>query len=127
MFLLFNIQVEIISGNNTVFFGADTRAFVGIDMCFQSETFHSILSLNFTDYILITSSPLSPAQITAFDELQADFKVPIDQGNPLHAVGLISHLSLCSFHSHVSLDYCLTVHVRKAIVGTYGKRFQSVC
>ncbi|XP_065124403.1 protein cornichon homolog 3 isoform X3 [Paramisgurnus dabryanus] len=23
--------------------------------------------------------------ITAFDELQADFKVPIDQGNPLHA------------------------------------------
>lgn len=26
-------------------------------------------------------------QITAFDELQADFKVPIDQGNPLHAVG----------------------------------------
>ncbi|XP_058469348.1 protein cornichon homolog 3 isoform X1 [Solea solea] len=24
-------------------------------------------------------------QITAFDELQADFKVPIDQGNPLHA------------------------------------------
>uniref|UniRef100_A0A669DJ59 Cornichon family AMPA receptor auxiliary protein 3 n=1 Tax=Oreochromis niloticus TaxID=8128 RepID=A0A669DJ59_ORENI len=28
--------------------------------------------------------------ITAFDELQADFKVPIDQGNPLHAVGLVS-------------------------------------
>uniref|UniRef100_A0A8B9GWS2 Uncharacterized protein n=1 Tax=Astyanax mexicanus TaxID=7994 RepID=A0A8B9GWS2_ASTMX len=25
-------------------------------------------------------------EITAFDELQADFKVPIDQGNPLHAV-----------------------------------------
>ncbi|ROL43421.1 hypothetical protein DPX16_17242 [Anabarilius grahami] len=24
--------------------------------------------------------------ITAFDELQADFKVPIDQGNPLHAI-----------------------------------------
>ncbi|KAG5276521.1 hypothetical protein AALO_G00106600 [Alosa alosa] len=27
--------------------------------------------------------------ITAFDELQSDFKVPIDQGNPLHAVGII--------------------------------------
>ncbi|XP_024909445.1 protein cornichon homolog 3 isoform X2 [Cynoglossus semilaevis] len=27
----------------------------------------------------------SSHQITAFDELQADFKVPIDQGNPLHA------------------------------------------
>ncbi|XP_034006565.1 protein cornichon homolog 3 isoform X3 [Trematomus bernacchii] len=26
--------------------------------------------------------------ITAFDELQADFKVPIDQGNPLHALVL---------------------------------------
>lgn len=33
---------------------------------------------------------LSLCQITAFDELQADFKVPIDQGNPLHAVGLLS-------------------------------------
>uniref|UniRef100_A0A8C6SU11 Cornichon family AMPA receptor auxiliary protein 3 n=1 Tax=Neogobius melanostomus TaxID=47308 RepID=A0A8C6SU11_9GOBI len=28
--------------------------------------------------------------ITAFDELQADFKVPIDQGNPLHAVCILS-------------------------------------
>uniref|UniRef100_A0A665V287 Cornichon family AMPA receptor auxiliary protein 3 n=1 Tax=Echeneis naucrates TaxID=173247 RepID=A0A665V287_ECHNA len=27
--------------------------------------------------------------ITAFDELQADFKVPIDQGNPLHAVSFL--------------------------------------
>ncbi|KAI3364036.1 hypothetical protein L3Q82_010865, partial [Scortum barcoo] len=37
--------------------------------------------------LIIYSSPpcLSPLQITAFDELQADFKVPIDQGNPLHA------------------------------------------
>lgn len=35
---------------------------------------------------------MSPLQITAFDELQADFKVPIDQGNPLHAVS-----SLVSF------------------------------
>lgn len=29
-------------------------------------------------------------QITAFDELQADFKVPIDQGNPLHAVSKVN-------------------------------------
>lgn len=34
---------------------------------------------------------LSLRQITAFDELQADFKVPIDQGNPLHAVGVFSY------------------------------------
>lgn len=32
---------------------------------------------------------MSPSQITAFDELQADFKVPIDQGNPLHAVSFL--------------------------------------
>lgn len=33
---------------------------------------------------------MSPLQITAFDELQADFKIPIDQGNPLHAVSLLT-------------------------------------
>ncbi|TNN58863.1 hypothetical protein EYF80_030936 [Liparis tanakae] len=30
------------------------------------------------------------ALITAFDELQTDFKVPIDQGNPLHAPNIIN-------------------------------------
>lgn len=75
--------------------------------------------------LIISSSPLflSPSQITAFDELQADFKVPIDQGNPLHAVGLLS-LLIVIHPRHVPLDYCLCVWL--AIVGTYGKRFQTI-
>uniref|UniRef100_A0A4W4FQJ2 Cornichon family AMPA receptor auxiliary protein 3 n=1 Tax=Electrophorus electricus TaxID=8005 RepID=A0A4W4FQJ2_ELEEL len=46
--------------------------------------------------------------ITAFDELQADFKVPIDQGNPLHAVSkrLIDRIHLSS-HQLVLPEYSI--------------------
>uniref|UniRef100_A0A3P8S214 Cornichon family AMPA receptor auxiliary protein 3 n=1 Tax=Amphiprion percula TaxID=161767 RepID=A0A3P8S214_AMPPE len=54
-------------------------------MLFHCEKFCTSLSPYLTDYTVITSFSLSVCQITAFDELQADFKVPIDQGNPLHA------------------------------------------
>lgn len=68
--------------------GGETHKAFGNDVVFKlkmsfyiAPLFHWLYSYHFFS--------LSISQITAFDELQADFKVPIDQGNPLHAVGFL--------------------------------------
>uniref|UniRef100_A0A3Q2GLB7 Cornichon family AMPA receptor auxiliary protein 3 n=1 Tax=Cyprinodon variegatus TaxID=28743 RepID=A0A3Q2GLB7_CYPVA len=50
--------------------------------------------------------------ITAFDELQADFKVPIDQGNPLHARERLRNIErICNLLRKVSDGTYSSFHV----------------
>ncbi|XP_055362376.1 protein cornichon homolog 3 isoform X2 [Betta splendens] len=64
----------------------------GLELFWGLSTFPLLTMFTFAAFCYMLSLVLCVSliffaiwHITAFDELQADFKVPIDQGNPLHA------------------------------------------
>uniref|UniRef100_A0A8C5A992 Uncharacterized protein n=1 Tax=Gadus morhua TaxID=8049 RepID=A0A8C5A992_GADMO len=63
-------------------------ALVGSQPSFALSTMFTFAAFCYMLSLVLCASLIFFAiwHITAFEELQADFKVPIDQGNPLHAV-----------------------------------------